>query len=79
MKISGQSTLEFVFAMVAVLCLMYGMIQVFRWVGMDLAQRRYAQDASFSQAVVKGSMDELKKDSHHPARLNAFPKVGLKD
>ena len=42
--IKAQSTVEFTFAMIVVMFLIYGMVQVFRWVGMDLAQRQYLQD-----------------------------------
>ncbi len=45
-NIKAQSTIEFTFAVVVVMFLIYGMVQVFRWAGMDLAQRRYFQDAS---------------------------------
>jgi len=47
-KIIAQSTIEFTFGMIVILFLIYGMVQVFRWTGMDLAQRRYSQDASIS-------------------------------
>jgi len=62
MTMKAQSTLEFVFAMIAAMFLLYGMVQVFRWVGMDMAQRRWASDAG----VV-----------YHPSRINASPGVGL--
>ena len=42
----AQSAIEFTFAMIAVAFLIYGMVRVFRWAGMDLAQRRYVQDHS---------------------------------
>ena len=44
----AQSTLEFTFAMIVILFLIYGMVQVFRWSGMDLAQRRFAFDNSIT-------------------------------
>lgn len=40
----GQITLEFLFCMVVVLLMIYGIIYVFRWTGVDLAQRRIAHD-----------------------------------
>ena len=42
----AQSTVEFTFAMVAVMFLIYGMVMMFRWAGMDLANRRVSQDLS---------------------------------
>lgn len=44
----AQSTIEFTFAVIVVMFLIYGMVQVFRWAGMDLAQRRYVQDTSIT-------------------------------
>lgn len=44
----AQSTIEFTFAVVVVMFLIYGMVQVFRWAGVDLAQRRYLQDSSIT-------------------------------
>ena len=41
---TAQSTIEFTFAMIAIMFLIYGMVMVFRWAGMDLAQRRWTQD-----------------------------------
>ena len=45
-NIQAQSTIEFTFAVVAIMFLIYGMVIVFRWAGMDLAQRRFNQDVS---------------------------------
>ena len=42
----AQSTVEFTFAMVVIMFLIYGMVQIFRWAGIDLAQRRYMQDTT---------------------------------
>ena len=36
----GQAILEFTFAMIILMLLIYGLIMVFRWVGLDLAERR---------------------------------------
>ena len=43
--IKAQSTIEFTFAVIVIMFLIFGMIRVFRWTGMDLANRRYAHDA----------------------------------
>ncbi len=40
----AQSTIEFTFAVVGTMFLIYGMVMIFRWAGMDLANRRYLQD-----------------------------------
>lgn len=44
MKREAQSTIEFTFAMVVIMFIIYGLVQVFRWAGMDLANRRVMQD-----------------------------------
>jgi len=46
----GQSTIEFAFAMIVVMFLIFGMVMVFRWAGMDLANRRYSQDSSLTSS-----------------------------
>ena len=51
---SAQSTVEFTFAMITVLFLIYGMVMVFRWAGMDLANRRVVQDLSITAEPING-------------------------
>jgi len=51
----AQSTVEFTFAMIAIIFLIYGMVQVFRWAGMDLANRRVAQDIAMTTPVPSSS------------------------
>ena len=43
-NIKAQSTIEFTFAVIVIMFIVYGMVHVFRWAGYDLAQRRYTQD-----------------------------------
>jgi hypothetical protein len=50
----AQSTIEFTFAMIAIMFLIYGMVMVFRWAGMDLANRRVAQDSSLTLITLPG-------------------------
>jgi hypothetical protein len=54
MKIKAQSTLEFTFAMIVIIFLIYGMVRVFRWAGMDLANRRVTQDSSLMTLDING-------------------------
>ena len=44
----AQSTIEFTFAMIAIMFIIYGMVRVFRWAGMDLANRRFTQDTTLT-------------------------------
>ena len=78
MRTRAQSTIEFTFAMVMVVLLIYGLIKTFRWVGMDFAQEAYMHEQAntfvhpfncapwaldcFSQTV---------EDNHRPQRLRA--------
>ena len=43
----GQVTIEFTFCMVVVMLMVYGVIMVFRWTGVDLADRRIAHEKRF--------------------------------
>jgi len=62
----AQSTIEFTFAVIVIMFLIYGMVQVFRWAGMDLAQRRYTQDNTLLTPLVSGGT------SHDPlTQLNS--------
>ena len=54
-NIKAQSTIEFTFAMIVIVFVIFGMMHVFRWAGMDLANGRYVQDASLTTtALVNG-------------------------
>ena len=44
-KRKAQVMLEFAFCMIILFLMMYGIIMVFRWVGLDLGQRRKAHEA----------------------------------
>ncbi len=43
-KSSGQAMIEFAFAMIVLLIMTFSTIAIFRWVGVDLAQRRRSHD-----------------------------------
>lgn len=49
----AQSTLEFTFAVIVIVFLIYGMVKMFRWAGMDLADRRWVQDNSMTVDLTK--------------------------
>ena len=59
----AQSTIEFTFAMIAIMFLIYGMVQVFRWAGMDLAQRRFMQDNALMTLSTSDPSSELGNDA----------------
>jgi hypothetical protein len=56
----GQTILEFSAAMVVLCLIMYGMIQVFRWGVMDLAERRFDHDKTLVATT------SLTQDQLHP-------------
>lgn len=41
----GQVVMEFTFCMIVLLLMIYGLLQIFQWTGLDLADRRKAHDA----------------------------------
>lgn len=43
---AGQVSLEFTFAIVATILLIWGMIRVFRWAGLDLAKQIKAYEST---------------------------------
>lgn len=47
----GQVMLEFVFCMIILFLMMYGIVMVFRWVGLDLGQRQRAHDAQLVSEI----------------------------
>jgi hypothetical protein len=53
-NIKAQSTIEFTFAVISIMFLIYGMVMVFRWTGMDLANRRFLQDNSIANLDSSG-------------------------
>ena len=47
----GQVMLEFAFCMIILFLMMYGIIMIFRWVGLDLGQRQQAHQAVLEQSI----------------------------
>ncbi len=69
MKTKGQSTIEFTFAMIMILLLIYGMVRIFRWIGLDLAERRVASDKALTTGTTPE--EQLTNDLYRSKRLNA--------
>lgn len=55
----AQSIIEFCFASVVLMFLLYGMVQTVRWIMLDLAERRFDHDAVLtdSAAGVEGQLN----------------------
>ncbi len=77
-KDPGQVLLEFTFCMIVVLLMLFSLIMVLRWAGVDLAERRMAHD----ETIVRGSttegvtnalvpMRQLDTFFYHSIRMNA--------
>jgi hypothetical protein len=65
-NIKAQSTIEFTFAVIGTMFLIYGMVMVFRWTGMDLANRRFVQDNSIASLDNSGDpASELNADGDY--------------
>ncbi len=69
MRKRGQSTIEFTFVIIAFFLLAYGLIQIFRWAGMDLAERRWTFEKSLTESPDPN--EQLKTDFYRPKPLSA--------
>ena len=78
----AQVMLEFAFCMIILFLMMYGIIMVFRWVGLDLGQRQQAHKAVLEQnidlgygqggvPVERGPLTQIDPYFYTPARMNA--------
>ena len=74
----GQVMLEFTFCMVIVLLMIFSLIMVLRWAGVDLAERRMAHDeilvrGSLTDAVTNAlvPMRQLDPNFYSPIKMNA--------
>ena len=75
---TGQAIMEFTFCMIVVLLMIYGTAMIFRWTGMDLAERRIAHENSlYSDAMEnfdspeQGPLNQLESFSYVPIEMNA--------
>ena len=70
----AQSTIEFTFVLIVIFFLSYGLLRIFRWAGMDLAERRWAHE----QLLANGTTAEqqLAPDFYRPKRLHIMFKGG---
>ena len=60
----GQVFIEFTFCFVVILLMLFSIIMVLRWAGVDLAQRRRAHD----ETIVRGSVPDGRTDARVPMR-----------
>lgn len=69
-KTLGQSSIEFTFALVVIFLLAYGLIRIFRWVGMDLAERRWEHEQVLTNQSLS-PQEQVKPDFYRPKRINS--------
>lgn len=77
-KDRGQATIEFTFAMTLTLILMFALAMVFRWVGLDLADRRFAHEKLLTNTALRPEQ-QLNPDFYRPRKIDAaFRQFNLK-
>lgn len=69
-KTQGQSTIEFTFAIIVLLLIIYGLIMVFRWVGLSFAEQRIKHEQQLKQdTTIERQL--LNDADYQPRRLQA--------
>ena len=73
MRNQGQSTLEFTFVTAIIVLLIYGMVRLFSWAGLDLASRRIAHENALKQWVTPGTsaQAQMQADFYTSQRIGA--------
>lgn len=66
----GQSAIEFTFAMMVTLILVFALLMVFRWVGLDLANRRFTHDDTLADDSLRPEQ-QLNPDFYKPRKVDA--------
>ncbi len=69
-KNKAQTTIEFTFCMIIIFLMIYGMMKVFQWSGVDLAERRIAHET----VLTGGGGPRAQIDPHFsvPQKMNAI-------
>ena len=70
MSTKAQSTIEFTFVLIVIFLMAFGLIRVFRWAGMDLAERRWAHDHTLANEQLT-TEEQLNPDFYRPKRMNS--------
>jgi hypothetical protein len=65
----AQSTLEMTFVLLVIIFLAYGLIQILRWSGMDLASRRWASDNALTMGATTD--EQLRPEFYRPRRITS--------
>ncbi len=79
-KNKGQVIIEFTFCVIVVMLMMYGLIMIFRWTGVSMANRRIGHDSTLevgftrnygSGAVGQGPLKQLDTYFFKPSKMKA--------
>lgn len=73
----GQSIMEFAFCMAVVLIMLYGTAMIFRWTGMDLAERRIAYEQSMAISIEEDYGSCGVYNCFHPVNCRAPSCLGI--
>jgi len=65
-NLEGQVMLEFIFSMIIILLMIFGTMMVFRWTGLDLAERRIAHDSLLTSPTIGSYGDCIVFDTVFP-------------
>ena len=66
----GQAAIEFTFAMMITLIMVFALLMVFRWAGLDLADRRVSHDKTLSNETLRPEQ-QLNPDFYRPRKIDA--------
>lgn len=66
----GQATIEFTFAMTLTLIMTLALYMVFRWVGLDLANRRFTHENLLTNDSLRPEQ-QLNPDFYRPRKIDA--------
>ena len=67
----GQAILEFTFAMIILMLLIYGLVMVFRWAGLDLAERRIQHDMVLTDPKLSPTQ-QVNPDFYRPIKMHTI-------
>ena len=72
--IKGQLLMEFTFTMIVILLMFWGVMMIFRWTGMDLAERRIAHEMTLTGNINGrfGPQQQLDPYFYEPISMNAI-------
>ncbi len=74
----GQATIEFTFAIMLTLIMTLALFMVFRWVGLDLANRRHSHEKLLTNESLRPEQ-QLNPDFYRPRKIDAaFRQFDLK-